>query len=982
MRKSCTLVIAWSLFCVSLKAQTTYFTQNFNSGSTLSTYVASPPAANQFDVSLASGTGSTVAIVSNKLQIARTAGVGGASATRYTGLGMPTSGIFQLSLDFDCAASTGASGTVYFTVGNITSTDGANVGVPADASSLLKLKFYTDNTTSGNFYIQNLQSNTVASGRAPASGSYSGTQNVIAIFNNTISSADYTSPAAVKSTVGAMKVDVYVNNVLVIDEGSLCQTTPVAITGLKLNVSSNNGIANFDNITLKDAKTFKVIAVSDPSVVTQQLTSGNFTLGFTDNGGGMINQVIVPGVGDIMGTETDRYGRGGQSAIRSMATTGTYNPTQAGFNETIGTQCVISSEPGKLTIHPRGVALWWSDAKYDYTQWENVGSDSFNSDGGNTDTDGINESALPNKQADEVGSEFDYYGTYEDYMNKNGITTSAIRHYYEYRFDRTPGSCIAQFSASSPVWNPVQVQNDLSYQYPAGVFTGTDQDLNFLVGEYALRNDISIWNPAYRYTQDLYGNWQVTTRDSDLTGYQNKLRQVFMIAESSDKNTGKAIGMYYPATDVNMNPVIGVNESDGSIAYKDNRVNNSFIKENRYRISTMSSFGFNSYVLGLINRNRLPSGVYEAYRRELYIFYGTPQEIMTAISALDTSLGIQTQPSNVYFKQDFNSSVITNNYVGTTTNLLNAIKATGTTGAMGTATVTANKLNLAKTNAGNSFIARSTSLGLPSSGVFEFKYDFDCSAVSGSSTNGTPFLVVGRNIDPNTVNIVPDSNSYVKVKITTDNTNSGNFIIQNLVNSVAVNTSLTLSGTNTFVMIFNNSGSTANYLAPDGSAATLANNKWDLYANNNLIFNDVNVNNTSQAITGFKLSLTANNTNINLDNMLIADITTTGQTMGAYTNSSVLNVNSLSASSDAFKFDVYKSQGSSYLYKIYSKDQQQVELSLISLDGKVLSKKVVQLSSGNNSGGLATSSLNTGLYLVRLKDAKNRVFVKKVMVSN
>ncbi|MDA9554787.1 T9SS type A sorting domain-containing protein [Pelobium sp.] len=621
-------------------------------------------------------------------------------------------------------------------------------------------------------------------------------------------------------------------------------------------------------------KSFKVIAVSDPSVTTQQLSSGNFTIGVTDNGGGMINQIILPGIGDIMSTETDRYGRGGQSAIRSMATSGCYNPTQAGFNETLGTQCPITVQTDKLIIQPRGVALWWSDAKYDFTQWENVGSDSFNSDGGNTDQDGINESTLPNKQADEVGSEFDYYGTYENYMNKNGITTPAIRHYYEYRFIRNPGNCLAQFSSSAPIWNPVQVQSDLSYQYPDGVYGGTDQDFNFMIAEYALRNDVSLWDPAYRYIQDFYGNWQVTTRDSDLTGYQNKMRQVFIIAESNDKNTGRAIGMYYPLTDINSYPVIGVNESDSSIAYKDNRINNSFIKENRYRISTMSSYGFNSYVLGLINRNRLPSGVYEAYRRELYIFYGTPQEIMTAIAALDTSLGIQTQASNVYFKQDFNTSVFTTNYVGSTTNLFDALKATGTTGAMGTASVAANKLNLAKTNAGNSYFARSTNLGLPANGVFQFSMDFDCSAVSGSSTNGTPYLAFGRNIDPTTANILPDSNAYVKVRFLTDNVTSGNFTVGNIVNSVMVNNSTTFSGTQKITIVLNNTVSTANYLVPDGvTTATISPNKMDLYVGNTLVFNEVNVNNTSQAISGFKFSVTGNNTNLNLDNLVFSDAT-------------------------------------------------------------------------------------------------------------
>ena len=129
MKKIYTLTLTLSISCICLNAQTTYFTQNFDSTNSLSTYVNNPPVANQFDASLVSGSGTSVAIVGNKLQLTRTAGVGGASITRYTSLGMPvtsytslgipTTGVFQVGLSFDCAASTGSSGTTYFTIGKM-----------------------------------------------------------------------------------------------------------------------------------------------------------------------------------------------------------------------------------------------------------------------------------------------------------------------------------------------------------------------------------------------------------------------------------------------------------------------------------------------------------------------------------------------------------------------------------------------------------------------------------------------------------------------------------------------------------------------------------------------------------------------------------------------------------------------------------------------------------------------------------------------
>ena len=990
MKRIYTLILALSISYVCVNAQTTYFTQNFDSTNSLSTYVSNPPAANKFDASLASGSGTSVGITSNKLQLTRTAGVGGASITRYTSLGMPAtsytiygiplSGVFQASFSFNCAASTGSNGTTYFTIGKMSSTDASSVAVPADSISLLKLKFVTDNTTSGNFYIQNIIPGG-SSGIAPATGSYSGTQNIIAVFNNTNTSVDYTAPDSTKKTVGSLKVDLYVNNVLVIDEGALEQSvSTLAITGFKLNVASNNSISNFDNIVIKDAKIYKPIAVSDPTAVTQQITSGNFTIGLNDNGGGMISQIKFPGKDNIMGPATLLYGRGGQSAIRSSTTSGTYNPTQAGFSTNIGTQCIVTSEKSKLTIQPRGCTLFKTAAKYDFTQWENIGPDAFNNDGGNTDNDGIDESALPGKQSDEVASEFNYYGTFEDYMNKNGITTPAIRHYYEYRFIRNPGICLAQFNKNTPIWNSNWIQPDLSYQYPDTLLKGTDSDMNLMVAEFALRNDKALWNPNYRYLQDFYGNWQVTTRDLDITGYDNLFRQVFIIADSNNPSKGQALGIYCPKTDINTNSIIGVYDSNDSIVYKDNRSNYSYILENRYRIDSMSQFGINRQILGMINRTRQTnSHVYETYRQEFYIFYGTPQEIMNAVAALDESLNIKLQPQNVYFSQNFNSSVSKDNYIGGTTNLFDNILVTGTnTAGFGTASLVANKLSLAKTNAGNAAISRSTTMGLPTCGVIQVKFDFDCSAVAGSTTNGSPYLALGRNIDPTTVNIHPDSNSYVKIKFITDNTTSGNFTIQNLVNSVVVNKSPTLSGTQKLVMVFNNTVGIATYTAPNGTTDSVLPNKWNLYANDTLLFNNVNINDSSQAITGFKFSLTRANTNINLDNMVISDAPN-GSVLLAIAKK-VISDTIVNCEPISFKFDVSQSHSNTIHYKIFSKYRQPVELSLVSLNGQLLRNKKLQLTSGYNTGVLSTEPLTPGLYLVRFTDAYKHIVVKKVMV--
>ena len=78
----------------------------------------------------------------------------------------------------------------------------------------------------------------------------------------------------------------------------------------------------------------QVIAPSDSRITTHTLSSGNVTIGISSFGGGYLNMIDLPGKGDIMDEATDRYGRGGQSAMRDRLRSGRYNPTQAGFHET------------------------------------------------------------------------------------------------------------------------------------------------------------------------------------------------------------------------------------------------------------------------------------------------------------------------------------------------------------------------------------------------------------------------------------------------------------------------------------------------------------------------------------------------------------------------------------------------------------------------------------------------------------------------
>src|SRR6056297_1314370 len=129
-----------------------------------------------------------------------------------------------------------------------------------------------------------------------------------------------------------------------------------------------------------------VIVPSDPSITTDTLRSGSLVMGINSNGGGVINFMSIPGPGNIFGPQSVLYGRSGQTAMRDGLHGGRYNPTQAGFNETLGTPVVIEKYEDKLIIPARHVALWYGDCKWDFTEWENIGADpTCYDDNGNSD---------------------------------------------------------------------------------------------------------------------------------------------------------------------------------------------------------------------------------------------------------------------------------------------------------------------------------------------------------------------------------------------------------------------------------------------------------------------------------------------------------------------------------------------------------------------------------------------------------------------
>jgi hypothetical protein len=396
-----------------------------------------------------------------------------------------------------------------------------------------------------------------------------------------------------------------------------------------------------------------VIAVSDPSISTDTVISGDLVIGVNSNGGGVINFLEIPEIGNIFGPESVKYGRSGQSAMRDGMHGNRYNPTQAGFNETLGTPCSIEKGANKLFVPARPVALWYGDCSWDFTEWENIGPDpTCYPDGGNSDVDQLDESELEGKQNTEVKSEFDYFGLYHDYKNKGGIDISCIRHYFEYRYVREPGHCINQFRPGLDIFNAEQIHPDISTAFPVGTHTADPFDMSNFILSWHLRNDVANWDPTFQFLKSNDGTWTIQNREvyvkeTVANDGSEVVPRLLIISDSSNPDTKNALGFYMPKTEFNNYETIGVDETTGLISYKDQRYKSIRIWDQPRRIPTMTVYGFKTETKGILNRTRLPQNIYEAYRFDMFILMGSPNEIWEAVNLIENQSSIWGFNENV-----------------------------------------------------------------------------------------------------------------------------------------------------------------------------------------------------------------------------------------------------------------------------------------------------------------------------------------------
>lgn len=382
-----------------------------------------------------------------------------------------------------------------------------------------------------------------------------------------------------------------------------------------------------------------------PDTTTHMLTSGAVVLGISKYGGGYINYLKLPGIGDILGPVSARFGRGGQSAIRDELHGRKYNPTQAGFTDTAGVEVNIIEGDGKLTIPPFNLPAFNGDGEYDFAENSNLARDKYKTPG---DWDLLTEE--PGNQDQEVRTEFDYWGEYKNCLG-GVVSIPCFKHQYQYRFVRT----LEESHFLKQFLNPEAKKKDgtpiLKEEYLNNGFGKID--LAAVISGWSLRFDNSIWDPKFRFYLTTDGRLVESSREKIGTMADprlNNYEEVIIVASSNDVRSGIALGFYRPGSRANINNIV-TRTFDGRNIKSENRTTQNYMSDNRTRLDApndpsedMSLIYFRNNISGLRNPGRpfllgsdpssLKDRQYEMIRNEVYILVGTPEQIRKNILAI------------------------------------------------------------------------------------------------------------------------------------------------------------------------------------------------------------------------------------------------------------------------------------------------------------------------------------------------------------
>ncbi|TSA37552.1 MAG: hypothetical protein D4R65_00385 [Verrucomicrobiaceae bacterium] len=398
-----------------------------------------------------------------------------------------------------------------------------------------------------------------------------------------------------------------------------------------------------------------VVKPSDPFAVTHKFMIGEITIGVSDLGGGYLNFIDL---GDGKNIVSGNYGRGWQGSVRDQLHGGRYNPTQAGFRDDVGAPVTVVATEHSIKIPKFNLPLY-GDPVFDFTEHEDIAPDFKGyKDNGNSDTDGIEESNLT--QDDEVRSEFDFEGIYEDATDLAGGKIPVLRFYSLYTYARPPAA-IRQFgktallSDGKPVINETARVKDVS---PAmtGNQPAADDDLSgviFTAYGARLLADSGYTVPMWREKE----TWKILPELESGRGKEMEFclpgpaeagksppvtmdSEFLVLAKGNDPANSPAIALYSPSSDINTNQILGLDKATGRVIYKEDRRTQGKILFSR-AIPAQVDMRNRYFLTGMLAPGHGKPNVLEALQNETFILFGTPDQILKAVEALKKKLNVK-----------------------------------------------------------------------------------------------------------------------------------------------------------------------------------------------------------------------------------------------------------------------------------------------------------------------------------------------------
>jgi hypothetical protein len=268
---------------------------------------------------------------------------------------------------------------------------------------------------------------------------------------------------------------------------------------------------------------------------------------------------------------------------------------------------------------------------------------------------------------------------------------------------------------------------------------------------------------------------------------------------------------------------------------------------------------------------------------------------------------------------DFNETETVSDYVSS--NPLNRLfNAIGSTGTGVQVSISQEQLHFSRSGTNTGSFSRTTNFSnTPNALAIQIKLKV---ADNTSAQTTAAILQVGAGFSTNNS---AESNANVHSRLGINfSANTGEFSLRDLGSST--NTTA-LTGAQTLLWVINNSGSTLSYKSPSGTAESLANDTWDVWAGTTKLFDDKSALTSSQTLDDFKFVLSSGSGKVSFDQIIIDLPSSLNHFRSSTTTGNWYNPSHWESSIDSSNWSAASSLPSGISASVFIKTNQQMLIS-------------------------------------------------------